>query len=113
MFKENICRFTFIFAIILMFIGDILMANSVKDNIDSNIELVENELDEVQAMLNKIRHDPQQLKQFTILSKHVNLIRDQLRVIQEEYHMNKELDQFADKFGMGNGNVDIDNSIVS
>lgn len=69
------------------------------DDIDGDIVKVEHSLDEVQNLLKLIEQDPEQKKQFAELGKHVTLIREQLQTIQEEYHMNKNVDQFNKRFG--------------
>lgn len=72
-------------------------AGAQPDNIDQDITQVEFSLDEVQNLLQQIEQDPEQKEQFSELRKHVTLIRDQLQTIQEEYHMNKDVDKFNNR----------------
>ena len=68
-------------------------------SIDESIVQVETSLDQVQSLLNEasISDDPAQKAQFAELGKHVNIIRDQLRLIQEEYHFNKDIDNYQEQ----------------
>ncbi|KAH9404371.1 hypothetical protein TYRP_000193 [Tyrophagus putrescentiae] len=64
-----------------------IAAGAKLENIDQDITQVENSLGEVQ----------------NFYGKHVTLIRDQLHTIQEEYHLNKDLDKFNNRINEWHG----------
>ena len=96
----NLCTLSLLVVVGMVVLGEQLNneSNNIED-IDVDINKVENSLNEVQNLLKLIEQDPEQNKKFANLGKHVALIREQLRTIQDEYHMNRDIDQFNNRLG--------------
>lgn len=64
-------------------------------DIDRDIENADKSLSEIESLLKKLRaEEGDNSTEFAQLAKHVHLIKEQLRIVQEEFAINKNLDRF-------------------
>lgn len=102
----NLIKLSLLFSVLVSAVCSFRLADDeTKPPIESDIDNVETSLNEIDLLLRQMETDPEQSKQFGELNKHVTLIREQLRVILDEYELNKNMDQYLQKFGDWNQNV--------
>lgn len=92
----NVLAIALVFVVVVVSLCDCEPSTSLEQDIAN----VENSLEEVHTLLKTITADPQSGDggQYAELAKHVEILKEQMRLLQEEYQLNKNMEAYEQNF---------------